>query len=428
MKQTNYYSLRVRLWLLALLVSLGTAFANPGENQPKADSSAAKENAEAATVQNNSASGEIQFPADELNGGSEVAVEKKDPNPYPENAKQNTMKKVFSWVMLALTVLFLVIVARLSNAVDMMGEISGKHSIDWSKWNPRLFLIFLIAFMGAVLFEFSVESKNLLPVSASEHGHTIDSMFNLTSVFVLIVFFLTQIALFWFTFKYRMRPGNTAYFYPHNDRLEVIWTVIPAIVLAILITGGLKAWNSITAPPKAGTPEIELYAYQFGWTARYPGADQKLGEFNFRKITAENELGINWADKDAQDDMLLKEIHLVVNKEVNFKFRAKDVIHSAYAPYFRFQMNVVPGVPTNFKMKPTITTEKMREILKKEGKPFADNFDYYIICNKICGASHYNMKIKLVVESEEEYQKWMAKQKPSFEPGMLSLNSNGKSN
>lgn len=420
MKLFNRYALHLSLWMLSILLSIGSANSKQIESDKAKDSAQQETNIAASQEAAAASSGEIQFPSDELNGGSDVATEKIDPNPYPENAKETTMKKVFSWVLLILVVLFCVIVARLSNAVDMMGEISGKHSIDWGRWNPRLFLLFLIAFMGAVLFEFSVESKNLLPISASEHGHSIDSMFNLTSVFVLIVFFLTQIALFWFTFKYRMRPGHKAYFYPHNDRLEIIWTMIPAVVLAILITGGLKAWNKITGPAAPGTPEIELYAYQFGWTARYPGEDKKLGEYNFRKIAAENELGINWADKDAQDDLLVKEIHLPVNKPVNFKFRAKDVIHSAYAPYFRFQMNVVPGVPTNFKMKPTITTEKMREILKKEGKPFADGFDYYIICNKICGSSHYNMKIKLVVESEEDYNKWLKKQKPSFEPGMLA--------
>ncbi|MBI3235650.1 MAG: hypothetical protein HYZ42_16705 [Bacteroidetes bacterium] len=83
-------------------------------------------------------------------------------------------------------------------------------------------------------------------------------------------------------------------------------------------------------------------------------------------------------------------------------------------PYFRAQMNVVPGVPTNFWLKPIKTTADMKEILRREGRKDVDTWDYYVYCNKICGSAHYNMKIKMVVETEEEYNKWLSAQKATY--------------
>lgn len=356
-----------------------------------------------------------EFPADELNGGSEVATEKADYNPNPKQEDSaSSMKTAINWlVVIAILILFILLI-QLNSVIGLLGEISGKPAIDWAKWNPRLMLLFLILFLGAGIWEFNHDSKFFFPQSASEHGIKMDAMFNLTTVLILIVFFLTQTALFWFAYKYRTREGHKAYYYPHNDRLEVIWTIIPAIALAVLITNGLKTWGGITAAPPTDAQNIEIYAFQFGWKARYAGEDKKLGEHNFRLISAENDLGINWKDEKSHDDMILTEIHVPVNKNVNFKFRAKDVIHSAYMPYFRAQMNVVPGVPTNFWMKPIITTAEMKEILRKEGRKDVDTWDYYVYCNKICGSAHYNMKIKMVVETEAEYNKWLSTQKSTY--------------
>lgn len=108
------------------------------------------------------------------------------------------------------------------------------------------------------------------------------------------------------------------------------------------------------------------------------------------------------------DDILPTEIHVPVDEPVNLNFRARDVIHSAYMPYFRIQMNCVPGMPTSFWFVPTKTTKDMRAE-KKDPK-----FDYYLFCAKICGAAHFNMKIKVVVESRAEYNKWLASQQPKF--------------
>ena len=107
-----------------------------------------------------------------------------------------------------------------------------------------------------------------------------------------------------------------------------------------------------------------------------------------------------------RDDKIVKgEFHLPVGKEVEFVFRSRDVIHSAYMPHFRAQMNTVPGVPTRFKMTPTITTDSMRTIMDDP------DFDYILLCNKICGAAHFNMFINIIVESEEDYNAWLKEQK-----------------
>ena len=86
------------------------------------------------------------------------------------------------------------------------------------------------------------------------------------------------------------------------------------------------------------------------------------------------------------------------------KFRAQDVIHSAYMPHFRVQMNCVPGMNTDFVFRPTLTTEEMRKEVKNE------DFDYVLLCNKVCGGAHYNMQIKIIVESEEKFNQWISGQ------------------
>ena len=117
-------------------------------------------------------------------------------------------------------------------------------------------------------------------------------------------------------------------------------------------------------------------------------------------------LGMDSTDENGWDDKYVKaEFYLPVNKPVQFYFRAQDVIHSAYMPHFRAQMNCVPGMVTRFNFVPTITTEEMRDIV---GDP---EFEYYLLCNKICGAAHYNMKMVIKVVSEEESNAWLNEQK-----------------
>ena len=221
-------------------------------------------------------------------------------------------------------------------------------------------------------------------------------------------------------------------FFADSHKLEFWWTVIPAVFLAGLIIYGLWTWNEVMDSSDAENPLIiELYAKQFQWEARYAGDDNVLGHANVRFIEGTNTMGVDMSDKNASDDIALapdptsfvKELHLPKGRKVIFKLRSQDVLHSAYMPHFRAQMNCVPGMITEIAYTPSVTTEEMREypdtktkfekineLRKAEGKDPVE-FDYVLLCNKICGASHYNMQLKIVVEEEDKFNEWIAKQK-----------------
>ena len=276
----------------------------------------------------------------------------------------------------------------------------------------------------------------LVSNSASEHGPEIDRLMIISMVVIFIVQTITQFLLHYFAFKYKGEKGRKALFYADNDKLEFIWTIIPVITLAGLIMYGLFTWNDIMNIDEEEDPiVVELYAQQFNWKARYAGEDNVLGKANVRLINLDNAniLGLDESDPNAQDDNITTELHLPVGKPILFKMRSQDVLHSAYMPHFRAQMNCVPGMITQFAFTPTVTTEEMRlnpEIYEKvrninkirnenskklqaKGEEPLDRyeFDYLLLCNKICGKSHYNMQMKIIVETEEEYNAWLQEQK-----------------
>ena len=276
-------------------------------------------------------------------------------------------------------------------------------------------------------------SKVFLPQAASEHGVDIDQLWLISMVLIFVVGIITQWLLHFFAYKYHGRQGQKATFFADNDKLEFIWTTIPVIVLAGLIIYGLFTWTDImNIEPDEDPMVVELYAYQFDWRARYSGTDNVLGDANVRLIEGSNVLGIDLADPNSQDDIVVSELHLPVGKKVLFKMRSQDVLHSAYMPHFRAQMNCVPGMVTQFAFTPTMTTTEMRmnedmvakvqdinnirreksKILEASGDealaPY--EFDYLLLCNKICGNNHYNMQMKIVVETQEEFEAWLAEQ------------------
>jgi len=276
----------------------------------------------------------------------------------------------------------------------------------------------------------------LMSNSASEHGPTIDNLMVISMVIIFFVQTVTQFLLHYFAFKYKGEKGKKALFFADNNKLEAIWTIIPVIVLAGLIIYGLNTWINIMGVDESDDPlVVELYAQQFNWKARYAGADNTLGKANVRLIDIDraNILGIDEADPSAQDDVITTELHLPVGRPVLFKMRSQDVLHSAYMPHFRAQMNCVPGMITQFGFTPTVTTADMRQTpqiidkvkninnirVEKSNKLIAEGgeplepyeFDYLLLCNKICGKSHYNMQMKIVVETQEEYDTWMKEQK-----------------
>jgi cytochrome c oxidase subunit 2 len=272
-----------------------------------------------------------------------------------------------------------------------------------------------------------------LPQAASEHGVDIDQLWLISMVLIFVVGIITQWLLHYFAFKYHGRKGQKAVFFADNDKLEFIWTIIPVIVLAGLIIYGLFTWSDImNLEPDEDPMVVELYAYQFDWRARYSGGDNVLGEANVRLIEGANVLGVDLTDPNSQDDVVVSELHLPVGQKVLFKMRSQDVLHSAYMPHFRAQMNCVPGMVTQFAFTPTMTTEEMRlnddmvakvqdinRIRREKSKELMAKgeealepyeFDYLLLCNKICGNNHYNMQMKIVVESQEDYEAWLAEQ------------------
>ncbi len=294
-----------------------------------------------------------------------------------------------------------------------------------------LMFAFLIFIYGITIFSFWKYSKFLLPEASSAHGGEYDYLMLVSFIIIFIVQTITQALLHYFGYKYRGRTGNKALFYADNDRLEFIWTIIPVIVLAGLILWGLYTWTTIMDINDEDDPLIvELYAQQFNWTARYGGEDNVLGGANVRMIDIDraNVLGLDESDAYASDDVIVKELHLPVGRKVNFKMRSQDVLHSAYMPHFRAQMNCVPGMITEFSFTPIKTTQEIRQdpdvvdkvartnkIRAERAANGEDNsdpweYDYILLCNKICGKSHYNMQMKIIVETQEEYEAWMKTQ------------------
>ncbi|MDA0729922.1 MAG: cytochrome c oxidase subunit II [Bacteroidetes bacterium] len=434
-------------------------------------------------------------------------------------------------ITLLVVIAGVIALAQLAKVGQLTALIRNKKEEDISEADSRLngslFVVFMVLFYASFVW-LLVRYGDYAPPSASAHGEAVDTLMSFNMYIITAVFFLVNTALFLFANKYRYEKGRKAKFFAHDNRLELVWTVIPSIVLAVIIIYGLRTWNDMTGAPAEDALRVEVYSKQFDWTARYPGADGEFGLANYNLITPTNPLGIVTADgveealeeievqiakieselshergrmlaeieeiqavlhhnhhaghghaedhghgdhgmseertallearlhelehmlesddvvilseaafeakedklhrlkrhrqrimevkpfdfdgglsawEAGMDDKIMKgEFHLPVGREVEFVFRSRDVIHSAYMPHFRAQMNTVPGVPTRFKMTPTITTDSMRTILNNP------DFDYILLCNKVCGAAHFNMQMKVVVESEEEYNAWLESQ------------------
>jgi cytochrome c oxidase subunit 2 len=245
---------------------------------------------------------------------------------------------------------------------------------------------------------------------ASVHGQWIDDMFWTTMIVIGIVFVLTQILLFWYSYRYQYRADKKAYYYPHNNKLEVIWTMIPAIVMALLVFTGWKNWTKIMNPAPKDAVVVEIMGKQFNWLVRYPGKDNELGLVKHTLIDATNEFGYDARDKQGHDDIVQPaELHIPKGRPVLFKIRSRDVIHDVWQPHFNVNMHAVPGMPTRFWFVPTKSTADMAE---ETGNP---DFKYEIACSQICGQGHYAMRIAITVDEPEDYEKWLAAQKPFIE-------------
>lgn len=306
--------------------------------------------------------------------------------------------------------LFVAIVGKALKVYELTREAQDKpKGINWNAVNGTLFAVFLVVGLYGAYWEYTVHGNMLLPEAASEHGKKIDSMFNITLIITTIVFVLTHIALFAFAYFYQHSGKRKAYYYPHNNALERLWTIIPALVLTVLVLMGFLTWRSIfykVEDPNNKPINIEITSSQFAWAMRYPGPDGVVGVKNYKLISSANALGIDFNDKKSLDDQVADVMVIPVNKPVRLILTSKDVLHSFYMPHFRVQLNTVPGMTSYFEFTPTITTEEMK---KKTGDP---KFKYLFLCAKICGQGHYNMQREVRVVSQEEYDSWIAEQAP----------------
>ncbi len=342
---------------------------------------------------------------------------------------------MIGFLIVAITILIGIILVQIGKVTDLAGRIRGEEESERRSNNAQAIwlLVFMVVFLVFCVVSAIYYKNEMLGygphISASEHGGRIDNLFNVTLFFTGIVFIVTHIALFWFSYKYKAREGGVGKFFAHSNMLEGIWTIVPAIVMVILVTQGLVVWNDVMpdVDPDEEYIEVEATGYQFAWDIRYPGPDGKLGTRHFQLINlANNPLGQDWTDEKNIDDFHATEIVLPVNKKVRVRITAKDVLHNFYLPHFRVKMDAIPGLPTYFIFTPTTTTEEYRERLSEypEWQVPADPddaggpqrwelFDYELACAELCGKGHWSMKRIVKIVSEEEYNEWMLSQ-PSY--------------
>jgi len=381
-------------------------------------------------------------------------------------------------IILLVIVLGAIAVAQLVRIYEISGKLrkNEEHEISNrdNNLNGKMMFGFMLALFAFFIYLMVVYGWTGRGSAASDEGVEMDWLLNLNFVIVIAIFFFTNFLLFFFTWRYVRKPGVPAFYYSHNNKLEMIWTVVPAVVLAVIIILGLQTWSHLTGPTTPEAEKIELFSKQFDWTARYAGADNTLGLYDYKLTQDNNELALlttttidsslnnmlngvtgirslqkllnnrdtvfsdstlnvlrtdlsrkerlyrfmsqmkenhnSKLDASAWDDIIQKDtLYLCKGQEYEITLRAKDVIHSAYFPHFRAQMNAVPGMATRMKFTPNKTTTEMR--LEKND----EKFNYILMCNKVCGGAHYKMKMIVVVLDKTAYKKWMdGKKKATF--------------
>jgi len=323
------------------------------------------------------------------------------------------MQTFFIVLILLLGFLITFQIAKASEYVSVMrGEEKSRKQTN--RINGFLLLMFLIFGMLGVYYCNERLGGKILQFgsSASDHGLNVDIMMKITLIITGIVFVITQTLLFWFPFKYQQSENRKAFFFPHNNKLEMIWTVIPAIVLTVMVGFGLFYWFKMTGEAPKESMVVEVTGSQFQWEYRYPGKDKVLGKKYFKKIDPANNnpLGQLWEDPANHDDIYAsgEDMHLVVNKPVKLIINAKDVIHDVGLAHFRMKMDAVPGTPTTMWFTPIKTTMQMRKELNDP------EFVYELSCDQMCGSGHFGMRGTIVVESQEEFDRWMASKKPKY--------------
>lgn len=266
-------------------------------------------------------------------------------------------------------------------------------------------IIWLLTLLSVALF---VSKKWWLPPAISEHGPALDRQFLITILVVGVAFTAAQIGLGYMVWKYRDtgKPGERALYTHGSNRLEVIWTVITAVIFIALGVMGQSVWANLRlndAPP--GSYTVEVVAQQFQWNFHYPGKDKVFGRTDPSLIddSALNFIGIDEADPNAKDDSVTAALAIPVNRPVELRLRSKDVIHSFWVPPLRFKQDLVPGM----EIKVHFTANKI-------GK-------YELACAELCGQLHFKMKSYMLVLPEDEINALQALSQEQFQAKMVEL-------
>jgi len=252
------------------------------------------------------------------------------------------------------------------------------------------FILLLVAIGSVVFHLLSPWWWTPIATNWSYIDHTINITFWITGfVFTAVIVFMAYCV-----FRFHHKEGRQAAYNPENKKLEWWLTIGTGIGVAAMLAPGLVVWHQfVTVPPDA--TEIEVMGQQWQWSFRLPGKDGQLGTTDVRNISSENPMGLNRDDPHGQDDVIIEngDLHLPIGKPVKVLLRSVDVLHDFYVPEFRAKMDMVPGMVTYFWIKPIRT----------------GTFD--VLCAELCGAAHYQMRAKVIVEEESEYHAWLEQQK-----------------
>lgn len=328
-----------------------------------------------------------------------------------------------------------IIIFQIARINEMIKTVRGEKESQEKSYNGSAvaMVVFGILFLFFTIWSAYYYKNSMLGygphTSASEHGGSIDHLFNVTLLATGIIFVITHILLFYFAWKYRHKEGRKVLYMPHDNKLEVIWTVIPSVVMAYLVINGLVAWNKTmdTVKPNDNHIEVEVTGMQFAWILRYPGPDNKLGTRDFKLISGTNDMGQDWNDPKNWDDFKPDEIVLPKGRKVLLRINSRDVLHSVFLPHFRVKMDAVPGIPTSFVFTPTMTTEEYKQNLRKypewntpadpnepNGKKRWEMFTFELACAELCGNSHFAMRRPVRIVSETEYAAWLKGQQSYY--------------
>jgi len=249
-------------------------------------------------------------------------------------------------------------------------------------------IVLIVLVLGTVLFHF-LSPWWFTPIASN--WTSIDDTIGLTFWVTGFVFVAVNAFLAYSVFRYRHRKGARAQYEPENKKLELWLIGLTTVGIVAMLAPGLVVWaNFIRVPENAAV--FEVIGQQWHWSYRFPGKDGVLGTVNSRLVSDANPFGMNPADPNGQDDVLIasQEVHLPIGKPVKVLLRSKDVLHNFAVPQFRVKMDMVPGMVPYIWFTPT-----------RSGK-----FD--ILCQELCGTGHFVMRGKFVVEEEDAYQKWLS--------------------